>query len=106
MQENQFALTQLKRLREWRRLTQEQLAELSGVKLTTIQKHERGVQNTAALDVAARLAHGLQVSIEALFTASVSNGLLEKSSAPLLPFGVPESEAPAARARPQEAREE
>ncbi len=84
MSEIKYALSQLQRLRLWRRLTQTQLADLSGIKLSTIQKHERGVQKSAALDVAGPLAHALQVSIEALFTASVSNKLLEKDSAPIL----------------------
>lgn len=83
-----YALTQLKPLREWRHLSQAQLADLAGVKLSTIQKHERGVQRSAALDVAAPLAYALQVSIEALFDASVSSKMLQRQTAPLLPLQV------------------
>ncbi|THF88490.1 helix-turn-helix transcriptional regulator [Deinococcus sp. KSM4-11] len=90
MPSQSYALTQLKPLREWRHLTQAQLADLSGVKLTTIQKHERGVQRSAALDVAAPLARALQVSIDALYDASISNKLLQKNAAPLLRMASPQ----------------
>ena len=76
-----YALTQLKRLREGCGLTQGQLSERSGVKLTTIQKHERGVQKTAALDVAAPLAEALHVPLEALFSDSISSEILKRRTA-------------------------
>lgn len=69
----QFSLNQLKRLREWRGLTQQELSEASGVKLSSIQKHERGVQNDAALSIAAPLARALEVPLEALFLQELSD---------------------------------
>lgn len=81
MGQNPHALSQLKRLREWRGFTQAMLSELSGVRLTTIQKHERGVQRSAALDIAAPLAQALKVPIEALFSVEISNGILESQTA-------------------------
>lgn len=81
MAETPYALSQLKKLRERRGLTQGELSELAGVKLTTIQKHERGVRQTAALDVAALLATALAVPIEALFSATLSNEILESLNA-------------------------
>lgn len=92
MSEFPYALTQLKLLREWRKLTQEQLAEASGVKLSTIQKHERGVQRSAALDVAAPLAQALAVPIEALFSPVLSNVLLQKHAAQFPPTAIPQEE--------------
>ncbi|MBX8464325.1 helix-turn-helix domain-containing protein [Deinococcus sp. RIT780] len=81
MSEAPYALSQLKKLREQRGLTQGELSELAGVKLTTIQKHERGVQRTAALDVAAPLAIALAVPVEALFSVLISNEILENLNA-------------------------
>lgn len=69
----QFALTQLKRLREWRGLTQGELSEASGVKLSSIQKQERGVQEDALLSNAVQLAKTLEVPVEALFTAAITD---------------------------------
>ncbi|WP_081908932.1 helix-turn-helix transcriptional regulator [Deinococcus sp. YIM 77859] len=78
MPENPYALSQLKRLRVWRRLTQSELSAISGVKISTIQKHERGAIQTASLDIAAPLAEALGVPIEALFSAKISNQVLEQ----------------------------
>ncbi|TDE85973.1 helix-turn-helix domain-containing protein [Deinococcus sp. S9] len=81
MPENPYALSQLKRLRNWRRLTQQELSVRSGIKVSTIQKHERGAIRTASLDVAASLAEALQVPVEALFSVDISNRMLEQLSA-------------------------
>ena len=76
----QFSLSQLKRLREWRGLTQEELAEASGVKLSSIQKQERGVQDDAKLSVAAPLASTLDVPVEALFSAEITDKWINQKS--------------------------
>ena len=72
-----FGLSQLKRLRDWRNITQEGLAEAANISLSTIQKQERGVQKDTALSIAFPLAQALGVSIEALFDASITNKLLK-----------------------------
>lgn len=81
MPERSYALTELKKLREARKLTQQQLAEAAGIPISTIQKHERGVQNDAALSVAGKLATALDVPITALFDAIDSKIMLEQLAA-------------------------
>lgn len=76
-----FGLSQLQALRNWRKMTQEQLSDASGVVLSTIQKQERGILNDASLSVACPLAEALDVPIEALIDAAISRKLLEQVAA-------------------------
>lgn len=74
-----YHLSQLKRVREWRGLTQQQLAEQSGVAISAIQKHERGAWQDTALSVAAKLSETLNVPIEALYDAAITSKWVEVS---------------------------
>ena len=61
-------MTTLKEARLKAGMTQEELAMRSGVKLSTLQKLERGASsmNGAAAETVLRLAHTLEVSVEDL----------------------------------------
>ncbi|MDL2342604.1 MULTISPECIES: helix-turn-helix transcriptional regulator [Deinococcus] len=76
-----YGLSQLQTLRAWRKLTQQQLSDVSGVKLSTIQKQERGVVEDAVVSVAAPIAEALAVPVEALWDASITKKLLEQEGA-------------------------
>ncbi|GAA5514913.1 hypothetical protein Dcar01_03677 [Deinococcus carri] len=73
-----YGLSQLQALRKWRRMTQQELSEASGVALSTIQKQERGNLEDAAVSVAGPLAKALAVPIEALWDTAFSKELLEQ----------------------------
>ena len=59
-------MNQIKTLRTGKSLTQEELATLSQVKLSTLQKAERGNIKKITLETALKLAKGLGVNIEEL----------------------------------------
>lgn len=59
-------MNQIKLLRNGKQLTQEELAILSDVKLSTLQKAERGNIKKITLETALKLAKGLGVNIEEL----------------------------------------
>ncbi len=67
-----FNLTRLKAIRIEKGLTQKQLSEISGVKLSSIKSQEQGVQKDAFLSLAAPLAQALGVRIEDLFFANIT----------------------------------
>jgi len=57
----------LKTAREKRKLTQEQLASLSGVRQTTISDMERGVIKKPSWEAVARISRVLKFSPETIF---------------------------------------
>lgn len=59
-------MNQIKLLRNGKQLTQEELAKISEVKLSTLQKAERGNIKKITLETALKLAKGLGVNIEEL----------------------------------------
>jgi len=61
-------MNKLKEIREQKGLSQKKLAELSGVKLATVQKLDGGINNVnkAQADTLYKLAKVLEVSIEDL----------------------------------------
>ncbi len=54
--------TKLKELRERRKMTQEELANASGVSRTTIANIERGVETSTTIGTIAKLAEALGVT--------------------------------------------
>ena len=66
-------LIHLQTLRKQRGLRQAELAELAGVSLAVIRKHEQGLGDDVYLSVAYKLAQALDVSISALFLPEVSH---------------------------------
>lgn len=60
-------MTELRRLREERDLTRDQLAVKSGVSSLTIRAHELGSVKGTEARTSEALAHALNVSIQALF---------------------------------------
>ena len=54
--------TKLKELREKRKMTQEELANTSGVSRTTIANIERGVETSTTIGTIAKLAEALGVT--------------------------------------------
>lgn len=59
-------MNQIKILRTGKSLTQEELAILSSVKLSTLQKAERGNIKKITLETATKLAKGLGINVEEL----------------------------------------
>lgn len=59
-------MNQIKILRNGKQLTQEELAILSNVKLSTLQKAERGNIKKITLETALKLAKGLGINVEEL----------------------------------------
>lgn len=68
-----FSLDRLKSVREEKKLTQQQLSDLSGVPIATIQKQEQGIQKDASLSIAAPLAAALGIAIEDLYSARITS---------------------------------
>lgn len=68
-----FSLDRLKSVREEKRLTQQQLSDLSGVPIATIQKQEQGIQKDASLSIAAPLAAALGIAIEDLYSIRITS---------------------------------
>lgn len=61
----------LKTLREERKLSQEELAERSGVSRTTISLIENGNSTTIKLSTLQKLAKALEVGVDYFFTQNV-----------------------------------
>ena len=80
-QKRSYGLSQLQRIRNWRGLSQSGLSDVSGVKMSTIQKHERGIMTDVWLSVAEPLADALEVPVRALHDVTLSNELLKQSDA-------------------------
>lgn len=59
-------MNQIKFLRIGKSLTQEELAILSDVKLSTLQKAERGNIKKITLETALKLSKGLRINVEEL----------------------------------------
>ncbi|PIG98908.1 helix-turn-helix domain-containing protein [Deinococcus sp. UR1] len=68
-----FNLDRLKSVREEKKLTQQQLSDLSGIPIATIQKQEQGIQKDASLSIAAPLAAALGVAIEDLYSIRITS---------------------------------
>lgn len=68
-----FNLDLLKAVRDSKKLTQQQLSDLSGVPIATIQKQEQGIQKDASLSIASPLSVALGVSIEELCSAAITS---------------------------------
>lgn len=70
------SLRNLKRIRDARGWTQQELAEKAGVHVDVIRKHEQSAVKDTLLSIAHPIAQALDVSIEALFLLESSHKTL------------------------------